>query len=48
MKVVVFGAAGWMGRAVLANLAGKHQVRAFDRGPEAWEQWKDIDGEPQE
>ena len=47
MKVVVFGAAGWTGRAVLANLAGKHQVRAFDRGPEAWEQWQDIDGESQ-
>ena len=33
MKVVVFGAAGWTGRSVLANLTGKHQVRAFDRGP---------------
>ena len=33
MKVVVFGAAGWMGRAVLASLTDKYQVRAFDRGP---------------
>ncbi len=45
MKVVVFGAAGWTGRAVLANLGGKHQARAFDRGPETWGEWKDIDGE---
>ena len=48
MKVVVFGAAGWTGRAVLANLEGKHQVRAFDRGPETWEEWKDLDGEWQD
>ena len=45
MKVVVFGAAGWVGRAVLTNLVGKHQVRAFDWGSEAWEGWKDIEGE---
>jgi len=45
MKVVVFGAAGWVGRAVLANLAARHEVRAFDRGPEAWTAWSDIDGE---
>ena len=45
MKVVVFGAAGWTGRVVLANLEGKHQVRAFDQGPETWEEWKDLDGE---
>ncbi len=44
MNIVVFGAAGWTGRAVLANLAGRHHVRAFDRGPEAWESWKDIEG----
>ena len=35
-NTVVFGAAGWLGSAILANLAGRHQVRAFDRGPEAW------------
>jgi nucleoside-diphosphate-sugar epimerase len=45
MKVAVFGGAGWVGRAVLANFAGKHQVRAFDRNPEAWERWKDLEGE---
>ena len=33
MKTVVFGAAGWLGRAVLQNLAGKHDIRAFDYGP---------------
>lgn len=44
MKTVVFGAAGWLGRAVLANLEGRHTVRAFDYGPQAWEAWKDVDG----
>ena len=37
MKVAVFGAAGWLGRAILDNLEGRHDVRAVDRGPEAWE-----------
>jgi nucleoside-diphosphate-sugar epimerase len=45
MKVAVFGGAGWVGRAVLANFAGRHEVRAFDRNPEAWERWKQVDGE---
>ena len=45
MKVVVFGAAGWTGRAVLASLAGKHEVRAVLRAPESWDKWRDIDGE---
>jgi nucleoside-diphosphate-sugar epimerase len=44
MKVVVFGAAGWLGRAVLENFAGKHQVRAFEYGPEAWKDYEDVDG----
>lgn len=50
MKVVVFGAAGWSGRALLANLVGggQHQVRAFDRDLEAWELWQDVDGEWQD
>ena len=48
MKVVVFGAAGFTGRAVLANLAGKHQVRAFERDPQAWNAWLDIDGDWQD
>ena len=45
MKVVVFGAAGWVGRAILSSLAGGREVRAFDRGPEAWEAWSDTDGD---
>lgn len=45
MKVVVFGAAGWTGRAILKNLKGRHQVRAFDCGPQAWEVWRDLDGD---
>ena len=36
MKIVVYGAAGWVGRAILESLSGKHEVRAFDRGAEAW------------
>ena len=44
MKTVVIGAAGWLGRAVLANLEGRHDIRAFDLGPEAWQAWEDIDG----
>jgi nucleoside-diphosphate-sugar epimerase len=45
VKVVVFGAAGFTGRAVLANLAGRHQVRAFERDPQAWNAWQDVDGD---
>ena len=33
MNVTVIGAAGFVGRAVLANFAGRHEVRAFDTGP---------------
>ena len=44
MKVVVFGAAGWLGRAILQNLSGRHEVRAADYSPEAWDAWKDVDG----
>ena len=45
MKVAVMGAAGWVGRAVLENFAGRHQVRAFDRDPEAWEAYRGFDGD---
>jgi nucleoside-diphosphate-sugar epimerase len=44
MKVVVFGAEGWTGRAVLANLEGRHEIRAAVYSPESWGQWDDIDG----
>ncbi len=50
MKVVVFGAAGWVGRAILENLKGHHEIRACDRGPESWQKagpWSDgeiVDG----
>lgn len=43
MRIVLFGAAGWLGRAVLANLEGRHEVRAFDLGLEAWQAWADVD-----
>lgn len=45
MKVAVIGAAGWVGRAVLENFAGRHQVRAFDYSPEAWEVYRRFDGD---
>ena len=45
MRIAVIGAAGWVGRAVLANFAGRHQVRAFDRSPEAWEVYRELDGD---
>ena len=45
MNVVVFGAAGWLGRAALAALEENHRIRAFDYGPPAWQAWNDTDGE---
>lgn len=44
MKIAVFGAEGWTGRAVLANLESKHDIRAVVFSPESWQQWEDIDG----
>ncbi len=43
-RIVVFGAAGWVGRAILANLDGRHTARAVDYGPAAWAACEDIDG----
>ncbi|SVC24705.1 uncharacterized protein METZ01_LOCUS277559, partial [marine metagenome] len=37
MKIAVLGAAGWVGRAILKSLEGRHQIRAFDLGPKSWE-----------
>jgi len=45
MKVAVIGAAGWVGRAVLENFAGRHQVRALDYNPAAWEVYRRCDGD---
>ena len=44
MKILVCGAAGWTGRAVLADLQGRHQIRGFDRDDVSWRTWEDIDG----
>ena len=45
MKIVVFGSPGWLGRAILARAADhRAAIRAFDRGPEAWDEWGDLDG----
>ncbi len=45
MKVAVIGAAGWVGRAVLENFAARHQVRAFEYNPAAWEVYRKFDGD---
>ena len=45
MKVAVLGAAGWVGRALLEDFAGRHQVRAFDYSPEAWSVYRQFDGD---
>jgi uronate dehydrogenase len=44
MKIAVLGAAGWLGRAVLANLEGRHEVRAFDGSEDYWRAGEDVDG----
>ena len=44
MKVVVFGAAGWLGRSILDSLTARHEVRAFDRDSDAWETGNAVDG----
>ena len=44
MKVAVFGAAGWLGRAIIANMQAHHDVRAIDYGSDAWRSWEDVDG----
>jgi nucleoside-diphosphate-sugar epimerase len=42
-RVVVFGAAGWVGRAVLANLEGHHTIRATDYGPDSWKTHQNVE-----
>ena len=45
MKIVVFGSPGWPGRAILARTADHRAViPAFDRDPESWDEWRDLDG----
>ena len=44
MKIAVFGAGGWVGRAILDNLSRGHRVRACDLSAEAWEAGARIDG----
>jgi len=45
MNIVVLGSGGYVGRATLATLAGRHTIRAFDLGDCAWSIWNRIDGE---
>ncbi len=44
MKVAVLGAAGWLGRAIIANMQEHHEVRAVDFSAESWKVWQDVDG----
>jgi len=43
MRIALFGAAGWLGRAILSRSGNRAEIRAFDRGPEAWDEWRDLD-----
>ena len=43
MRVAVFGAAGWLGRAIIANMKAGHDVVAVDLSPSSWGNWNDID-----
>jgi nucleoside-diphosphate-sugar epimerase len=45
MRIALFGAAGWLGRAILLRSANRVEIRAFDRGLEAWDEWRDLDGD---
>ncbi len=45
MEIVVFGSAGWVGRAILSRSVNRAEIRAFDQGPEAWDELRDIDGD---
>ncbi len=41
----LFGSAGWLGRAILSQARSCDRIRAFNRDPAAWDQWRDIDGD---
>ena len=46
-RILVFGAAGQTGRALLSRLAAAgHVAVAFERSPAAWAAWADIYGAP--
>lgn len=46
MKIAVFGAAGWVGRAVIANLREHdHSVRAIDHAESSWDHLRELDGD---
>ena len=40
MRIVLFGSAGWLGRAILARSVSRAEIRAFDRGRAAWDEWR--------
>ena len=45
MKVLLCGAAGFTGRAILRELlAAGHRVRAWDLAPESWAGYAATDG----
>ena len=45
MRVAVFGAAGWLGRAIITNVQASHDVVAVDLSACSWEKWNDVDPE---
>ncbi|MFM1550901.1 MAG: NAD-dependent epimerase/dehydratase family protein [Lentisphaeria bacterium] len=42
MNITIFGAAGWVGRAVVETLQHDHTLTAFDLNAESWEKWDDL------
>ena len=45
MNIILFGSAGWLGRAVLSKSINRAKIRSFDHSPDAWNQFSDIDGD---
>ncbi len=42
MNITIFGAAGWVGRAVVEALQQDHALTAFDLNAECWGKWDDL------
>ena len=45
MRVAVFGAGGWLGRAIISNVQASHDITAVDLSDCSWDKWNDVDPE---
>ena len=45
MRVAVFGAGGWLGRAIISNVQASHDITAVDLSACSWDKWNDVDPE---